>query len=259
MSGEKTELSVVVPVLNEEGNITPLLDELDAAMGSLEVSYEYVFLNDGSTDKTLERLRQAMQNRPWLRVLSHGTPCGKSEALRTAARAAGGRIIVTIDGDLQNDPADIPRLFNAFIAAEKRGETPGLLAGQREKRIDPFPRNLVSKIANRVRAAILNDGTRDTGCGFKLIRRDVFLMLPFFSGMHRFLPALVKREGYDILHEPVSHRARFSGEAKYNTWNRLWVGIGDMGAVWWMLRRYRAPREYVVHTRDGKDEPCSVL
>ncbi|MBI1260907.1 MAG: glycosyltransferase [Rhizobiales bacterium] len=254
------EVTVIIPVLDEEDNVGPLLDELVEAMKAVP-DHEILFINDGSKDATLARLRDAMGRIPQLRVVSHETACGKSEALRTAARLARGRVLVTIDGDLQNDPADIPRLVEAFQAAERNGMVPppGIVAGQRVTRIDPFPRSLVSKIANSVRGAILKDETKDTGCGFKVIRRDIFLALPFSSGLHRFLPALVKREGFSILLEPVSHRPRVAGVAKYNTWNRLWVGIGDMAAAWWMIKRYRAPESYVVVHEDGKDEKCSAL
>jgi len=260
MGASQLDVSVVVPVLNEEDNVLPLIDELVGALKAVP-NHEILLINDGSTDGTLARLRGAMARVPEMRVLCHERACGKSEALRTAARQARGRVIVTIDGDLQNDPADIPRLVEAFFAAERNGMNPppGIVAGQRVMRIDPFPRNLVSKIANGVRGAILKDGTRDTGCGFKVIRRDVFLALPFSSGVHRFLPAFVKREGFSILLEPVNHRPRIAGVAKYNTWNRLWVGIGDMAAAWWLIKRYKAPRRYVVVHTDGKDETCSAL
>ena len=259
MTGENFELSVVVPVLNEEGNIDPLLAELEAVRASLDVPCEYVFVNDGSTDATLDKLRGAMRAMPHLRVFSHAKPCGKSEALLTCVRKARGRLIVMIDGDLQNDPADIPRLYQVYVEAEKRGVNIGIVEGQRTKRKDPFPRNLVSRIANKVRGAILNDETKDAGCGFKLLGRELFLALPFFTGLHRFMPALVKREGFEIALAPVNHRPRVSGVAKYNTWNRLWVGIGDLAAVWWLLKRRHDPHGVTHNLPDGKDEPCSPL
>ena len=177
----------------------------------------------------------------------------------TAVRKARGRLIVMIDGDLQNDPADIPRLYQVYVDAEKSGRKIGIVEGQRVKRKDPFPRNLVSRIANNVRGAILNDTTRDAGCGFKVLSRDLFLALPFFTGLHRFMPALVKREGFEIVLAPVNHRPRISGVAKYNTWNRLWVGIGDLAAVWWLLKRRHDPHGVTHNLPDGKDEPCSPL
>ena len=250
--------SIVIPVLDEEGNIPPLLAEIEAAVGQGR-DYEILFIDDGSQDRTVAEIREAMQGMPQVRLLQHNRRAGKSEALRTGARGARGRLLVTIDGDLQNDPADIPKLLSVFEAAEKETgkATVGLLAGQRVKRQDPFPRGFVSRIANDVRAWLLNDDTRDTACGFKIIRRDVFFDLPFFSGLHRFFPALVAREGFRVLHEPVNHRPRASGVAKYNTWNRLWGGIGDLLAIYWFIKRFDKPDQVCEVTPDSEtsDKP----
>ena len=226
-------VSVVVPVKDEAGNIGPLLDEIAAALTG-RWPFEVVYVNDGSTDVTETEVRHFMGDRPWLRLITHASACGQSAALRSGARAARAPIIVTLDGDGQNDPAFIP----ALIRVLEQGSTRlGLIAGQRVGRRSSTFKRLQSRIANGARAAILRDGTRDTGCGLKAVRRDIFLALPYFDGLHRFLPALVKREGYDVGYVDVIDRPRRQGRSHYGLWNRLWIGLLDLVGVWWMIRR----------------------
>jgi dolichol-phosphate mannosyltransferase len=226
-------LSVVVPVKDEAGNIGPLLDEIAAALTG-RWRFEVVYVNDGSTDVTETELRHFMADRPWLRLITHASACGQSAALRSGVRAARAPIIVTLDGDGQNDPSFIP----ALVRILEQGSTRlGLIAGQRVGRRSTSFKRLQSRIANGVRAAILRDGTRDTGCGLKAVRRDVFLALPYFDGLHRFLPALVKREGYDVSYVDVIDRPRRHGRSHYGLWNRLWIGLLDLAGAWWLIRR----------------------
>jgi glycosyltransferase involved in cell wall biosynthesis len=228
-------LSIVVPVRNEAPNILPLLEEIEAACGKVG-SYEVVYVDDGSTDDTGAVLAEARRSRPWLRVLRHELSCGQSAAVRTGVRTATGKVVATLDGDGQNDPAFIPTLFAALEAA---GPEVGLAAGQRVARKDGAFKTMQSRIANGVRARILRDGTRDTGCGLKVFRRDAYLALPYFDALHRFMPALMKREGYAVVHVDVVDRPRHAGRSNYGMFDRLWVGILDLAGVWWLLRRRR--------------------
>ncbi|MBI5261723.1 MAG: glycosyltransferase family 2 protein [Bradyrhizobium sp.] len=232
-------VSIVVPVRNEAGNIVPLIEEIVAALeGRWE--YEIIYVNDGSTDTTGERLINAMEQRGNLRQLRHAKSTGQSAAVRSGVRAARGGIVATLDGDGQNNPAFLPDLISAI---EKGGEHVGLAAGQRVGRRDTGFKKFQSRVANRVRNAILHDGTRDTGCGLKAFRRDVFLMLPYFDGLHRFLPALVRREGYDVTYVDVIDRPRHSGVSNYGFFDRVWVGIMDLAGVWWLIRRKKPTPE----------------
>lgn len=226
-------VTVVVPVRNEAGNIAPLVAEIAAA---LEDGFEIVYVNDGSTDATEAELRGLMTSRPWLRQIKHATSCGQSAAVRTGVAHARAPVVVTLDGDGQNNPAFIPELLRAL---EMGGARVGLVAGQRVGRKDTGFKKLQSRIANGVRGAVLRDGTRDTGCGLKAFRRDLFLALPYFDGLHRFLPALVRREGYQIGYVDVVDRPRGAGVSNYGMWDRLWVGILDLAGVWWLIRRRR--------------------
>lgn len=227
-------VSVVVPVRNEAGNIAPLVAEIEAAMRGR--TFEIIYVNDGSRDGTEVELRQLMAQRPWLRQIRHAQPCGQSAAVRTGVAMARAPIVVTLDGDGQNNPAYLPELITALAAAAPHI---GLIAGQRIGRKATGFKRLQSVIANRARAAVLHDGTRDTGCGLKAIRRDVFLSLPYFDGMHRFLPALVRSRGFDIGYVDVIDRPRLHGTSNYGMWNRLWIGILDLAGVWWLMRRTR--------------------
>src|SRR5580698_9840449 len=196
-------ISVVVPVRNEAGNVAPLVAEIAAALQGH--AFEIVYVNDGSQDTTDDELRALMAQHPWLRQIRHAQSCGQSAAVRTGVAAARAPIVVTLDGDGQNDPAFIPALIAAFAAG---GARCGLIAGRRLGRKDTGFKKLQSRIANGVRSAVLKDGTRDTGCGLKAFRREVFLALPYFDGLHRFLPALIRREGYDIGYVDVVDRSR---------------------------------------------------
>jgi dolichol-phosphate mannosyltransferase len=230
------DFSVVVPVCNEEENVEPLAREIDAAMNTR--SYEMIFVDDGSTDKTAAILASLRTSLPALRVLRHSFRSGQSAAVASGVRAARAPWIATLDGDGQNDPADIPRLIASRDSPEGRGVQ--LFMGNRKaSRKDTAFRKLQSNIANSVRSGLLGDGTPDTGCGIKLFSRDVFMDLPRFDHMHRFLPALFQRQGARVISVPVSHRARLRGTSKYGMFNRLWVGIVDMCGVMWLRRRYK--------------------
>lgn len=233
--GPAPRISIVVPVRNEAGNVGPLIAEIEGACAALG-PHEIVYVDDGSTDATPAELRAARATRPHLRVLRHAASSGQSAAVRTGVRAARAPIVVTLDGDGQNDPAFIPDLVAALEAG---GPGIGLAAGQRVGRQDTGSKRLQSRIANGVRGAILHDGTRDTGCGLKAFRRDVYLALPYFDALHRFMPALVRREGFGIVHVEVRDRPRRAGVSNYGLFDRLWVGILDLAGVWWLIRRRR--------------------
>ena len=226
-------VSIVVPVRNEAENIAPVIGEIAAALDG-RWNYEIIYVDDGSTDATPERLASAMKSRPNLRQVRHAASTGQSAAVRSGVRAAHGAIVATLDGDGQNNPAFLPALISAI---EQGGERTGLAAGQRVGRKDTGFKKIQSRIANSVRNSILHDGTRDTGCGLKAFRREVFLALPYFDGLHRFLPALVRREGYDIVYVDVIDRPRHSGVSNYGFFDRLWIGIMDLAGVWWLIRR----------------------
>ncbi len=225
-------ISVVVPVRNEAGNIAPLVAEIAAALQGR--AFEIVCVNDGSRDATEQELRDAMRRQRWLRQIRHEISCGQSAAVRTGVAMARAPIVATIDGDGQNDPVFIPALIAALEAGAPRI---GLVAGQRTGRKASGFKKLQSRIANGVRGVVLKDGTRDTGCGLKAFRRDLFLSLPYFDGLHRFLPALVRREGFDIGYIDVVDRPRRHGASNYGFWDRLWIGILDLAGVWWLIRR----------------------
>lgn len=231
------QLSIVVPVRNEQDNVLPLIEEIHAAMANV-ADFELIYVDDGSTDATPARLAGAMQKYPRLRVLSHRESCGQSAALMSGFRAARGDWIATLDGDGQNDPADIPKLVAARDGATGNLQ---LVAGYRKKRQDSWLKRLSSRIANRVRAGLLGDATPDTGCGLKLIQRAAVLELPFFDHLHRFLPALVQRNGGRTISVEVNHRPRTRGVSNYGLFDRLWVGIVDLCGVMWLQRRARRP------------------
>jgi glycosyltransferase involved in cell wall biosynthesis len=233
MNATDPAVAVIVPVRNEAGNIAPLVAEIAAALDG-HWPFEVVYVNDGSTDATDAELKALMAQHPWLRRVRHKQSCGQSAAVRSGVAAARAPLIVTLDGDGQNDPRFIPDLLRAL---ETGGARVGLIAGQRVKRKASAFKKLQSRIANAVRGAVLRDGTRDTGCGLKAFRRDVFLSLPYFDGLHRFLPALVRREGYEIGYVDVIDRPRAHGLSNYGMWDRLWIGILDLAGVWWLIRR----------------------
>jgi dolichol-phosphate mannosyltransferase len=207
-----------------------------------------VYVDDGSSDETPAHLKAAMTQYPRLRVISHARSCGQSAALMTGVRAARGEWIATLDGDGQNDPADIPKLLAARDAAAGNVK---LIAGYRKKRQDSALKRVSSKIANGVRSSLLGDSTPDTGCGLKLVSRATWLELPFFDHMHRFLPALVQRAGGATLVVEVNHRPRTRGRSNYGTLDRLWVGIVDLFGVMWLKRRAARPEAREV-TREAK-------
>jgi len=228
-------LSVVVPVHNEEENIAPLIQEIEDALSDF-VAFEIVYVDDGSKDDTKKRLAEAKARHTKLRVITHAHSCGQSTAVRTGIQAARGDWVATLDGDGQNDPADIKKL----IAAIENGVD--LIGGnRRHSRRDTWIKRISSVIANTVRSKLLRDSTPDTGCGLKLIKREVFLDLPYFDHMHRFLPALVQRRGGRVVSVPVSHRDREHGQSKYGTIDRLLVGIVDLFGMLWLIKRSKRP------------------
>jgi dolichol-phosphate mannosyltransferase len=229
----ETNVSIVVPVRNEAENILPLIAEIADALGG-RWNYEIIYVNDGSTDATAERLLTAMKQHKNLRQLHHKVSSGQSAAVRSGVRAARGAIVATLDGDGQNNPTFLPALI---LAVENGRGRIGLAAGRRVGRKDTGFKKIQSRIANSVRSAILHDGTRDTGCGLKAFPREVFMALPYFDGLHRFLPALVRREGYDIAYVDVIDRPRHSGVSNYGFFDRLWIGLMDLAGVWWLIRR----------------------
>jgi dolichol-phosphate mannosyltransferase len=231
------ELSVVVPVCNEAENVEPLAREIDAALNAR--SYEMIFVDDGSTDDTVAILLKLKSALPALRVLRHSFRSGQSAAVASGVRVARAPWVATLDGDGQNDPADIPKLIAVRDSRDGRGVE--LFMGNRTaSRKDTAYRRLQSRIANGVRSGLLGDGTPDTGCGIKLFSRNVFMDLPRFDHMHRFLPALFQRHGARVVSVPVSHRQRLRGTSKYGMLNRLWVGIIDIVGVMWLRRRYKS-------------------
>lgn len=233
------KLSVVVPVHNENENLRPLIEEIETAVAQL-TDHEIIYVDDGSSDDTLARLQALKQEFPRLRVLRHQTCCGQSTALRTGIQAAKGPVIATLDGDGQNDPANIPAMLTAWQELKQQSDT-ALVAGYRRNRKDTGWRKFSSRFANRIRAGLLRDETPDTGCGLKLFDRDLFLAMPYFDHMHRFLPALAQRAGSRVISVEVNHRPRTRGQSKYGTWHRLWVGIWDLLGVMWLQRRAHVP------------------
>ncbi|MFZ1392019.1 MAG: glycosyltransferase family 2 protein [Dokdonella sp.] len=228
-----TQLSVVVPVFNERDNVVPLINEITAALRG-RLDFEIVYVDDASKDDTLAVLTSAKAGNPELRVVRHLSQSGQSTAIRNGVKAARGPWIATLDGDGQNDPADIPRLL-----AMRDGSPPAikLFAGWRVNRKDTGSKRLASRLANAIRSRLLRDETPDTGCGIKLFERESFLDLPYFDHMHRYLPALMQRAGWQVKSVPVNHRARGTGVSKYNNLNRALVGIADLRGVGWLIRR----------------------
>lgn len=238
--GLSPDVSVVVPVKNEADNIRPLIDEIVRALRGQE-RFEIIYVDDGSSDATPGLLKRLRAEVPELRAVRHARNCGQSAAIRTGVRAARGTLIVTLDGDGQNDPADIPALIARFRTDAARDSRLGMVAGQRLKRHDSVSKRLQSRIANAVRRALLKDRTQDTGCSLKAFPRELFLTLPFFDHMHRFLPALVLREGYQVSFVPVGHRPRRAGRSHYGLWGRLRDALLDLFGVFWLMRRARQP------------------
>ncbi len=230
------DISVVVPVHDEEGAAGPLAREIAAAFAGR--SFEMIFVDDASKDGTLAELRALRTELPALRVLSHGSNAGQSRAVRTGVLAARAPIVVTLDGDGQNPPADAPRLVDLLIASPPNV---ALVGGVRAKRQDSGAKRQASLWANRIRRRLLGDDADDTGCGLKAFRRDVFLRLPYFDHVHRYLPALMIREGYENRYLDVDHRHRETGRSKYTNWGRLVASLSDLLGVIWLKSRSRRP------------------
>lgn len=233
------ELSLVIPVRNEADNIAPLIAEIRAALDG-KLDYEVIYVDDGSDDATPQRLHDARHDFARLRVIRHQQSCGQSTSILSGVRAARSEWIATLDGDGQNDPADILKLHAALRAAVPPAHLQ-LIAGYRRKRRDTWLKRLSSRVANAVRGRMLRDYTPDTGCGLKLFARDTFLALPYFDHMHRFLPALFLRHGGSVTSVEVNHRPRTRGISNYGLFDRLWIGIVDMLGVMWLQRRAKRP------------------
>jgi dolichol-phosphate mannosyltransferase len=227
------DLAIVIPVLNEAENIVPLLQEIESALGGHN-GYDIIVVDDGSSDATPAVLDKCLERHPQLQVLRHAECRGQSAALLSGVRHARREWIATLDGDGQNDPADIPRLRDAIRHASR---PVSLVSGDRRQRRDSWLKRVSSRFANRMRGVVLGDGTPDTGCGLKLFPRSVFMALPHFDHMHRFLPALVQMQGGEVISVEVGHRARQHGRSKYGLHNRLWVGLVDLLGVLWLQRR----------------------
>ncbi|MFI3184793.1 MAG: glycosyltransferase family 2 protein [Methylococcaceae bacterium] len=234
------KISIVVPVHNEADNINSLIEEIVSAMSQAE-AYEIIYVDDGSNDDTAVVLKQTQQQVKALRVIRHQQSCGQSAAIHTGIKAASFPYIATLDGDGQNDPADIPKLYQVLIQQRNITGNLWMVAGWRNKRHDSAWRLFSSKVANAVRSRLLGDNTPDTGCGLKVFLKDEFLSLPYFDHMHRFLPALILRAGGQVISEPVSHRVREHGYSKYGTLDRLSVGIVDILGVIWLQKRAKLP------------------
>lgn len=257
-------LSVVIPMFNEAENAALLLDEIAAALnGTLD--YEVVVVNDGSTDTTEQVLLGIQAGMPQLRIITHGVNSGQSASIVTGVRAARAPWIATMDGDSQNDPADIPALFKHTSGISPASSEPLLIAGNRRKRNDNWIRKLSSRVANWTRQALLHDGCPDTGCGLKIFSRDAFMQLPPFDHMHRFLPALFRIAHGQIINVPVNHRPRSFGQSKYGVWDRLWVGIKDIFGVRWLEQRSGIlaadchPQEVFASSRETRHEEISRI
>ena len=235
--GAAPTISVVVPVKDEAGNVGPLAREIAAALTG--EPHEILFVDDGSSDGTAQALAALKTGLPQLRVLRHGRNLGQSRGIRTGVQAARGEIIVTLDGDGQNDPADIPTLLTRLRTEPQLA----MVSGVRVKRQDSASRRLASRLGNGFRSALLGDGATDTGCGLKAFRRQAFLDLPYFDHLHRFLIAMIQREGGKVAYVAVNHRPRLTGASKYTNFGRLLVSVQDLLGVRWLQRRHRGPAD----------------
>lgn len=237
----KPKLAIVLPAYNESGNLRPLVTEIDAALA--DVPHEILVTDDGSTDDTRARLIAMKDDFPQLRILAHRQNAGQSRSIRTGIMAARAPVIATLDSDGQNVPADIPALY-AQLIREDAPDTLAMVGGRRAKRKDTVAKRLGSRIGNGVRKRLLNDEADDTGCGLKVFRRQAFLELPYFDHIHRYLPALMLREGYSCEYRDVAHRERGEGESKYTNFGRLKVSIADLRGVRWLNKRARSSGGY---------------
>lgn len=234
------ELAVVVPVKNEADNILPLVTEIHAALDGV-VEFEIIYVDDGSTDATGQKLLEAKGRFPQLRFIRHRASCGQSQAIATAVKHARAPLIAMLDGDGQNDPADLPSMLARWRAEPEASREKLLIAGWRANRKDTSSRRWASKAANAIRAWALRDNTPDTGCGSKLFSRALFLDLPRFDHMHRYLPALTIRAGGTVESVVVNHRPRGAGASNYSNLRRALVGVPDLLGVMWLMRRSRNP------------------
>jgi dolichol-phosphate mannosyltransferase len=231
-------VSVVLPARNEAAAIGQLLQDIATALAQLP--HEIVVVDDGSTDGTGQAVLSCVANLPGLRLLQHAASCGQSAALRSGILAARGRVIATLDADGQNPAADLPRMLAPLLGPDAAPDL-GLVQGQRRRRQDRWARRVGSRIANGIRNLLLHDGVRDSGCGMKAFPRDVYLTLPFFDHIHRFMPAIVQREGFRVLVVEVDHAERNAGQSNYNNLQRALVGIVDLLGAAWLIRRRRLP------------------
>ncbi|MBR7158829.1 MAG: glycosyltransferase family 2 protein [Alphaproteobacteria bacterium] len=234
MSKENPALSIVIPAKNEEANILPLVTEIHQALED-KIDFEIIYVNDGSTDKTRDKLIEAREKFPRLRFVSHKKSCGQSRAIVTGVSIAAAPFVATLDGDGQNDPADLFVLFQTL--QEQADKEKVLMAGWRTKRQDVLSKRLTSKFGNAIRKSLLQDDTPDTGCGTKIFPKAAFMEMPHFDHMHRYLPALMKRQGGRTISVPVNHRPRERGVSNYGFWDRLWVGLSDIFGVMWLMHR----------------------
>ncbi len=232
------EFSVCVPMHNEEGNAEGLISEIAAALTGR--AFEMVIVDDASTDNTRAVLVGLKEKYPQLRVLSHRKNAGQSRALRSAIRAARGPVVGTLDGDGQNDPADLPDLYRSLTRADVP-ENLQMVMGRRASRKDSAWKKFGSRFANGIRRRLLRDDCDDSGCGIKVMKRDAFLSLPYFDHMHRYMPALMGAEGYGVEFMDVNHRERGAGQSKYTNFGRLWAALSDLRGVTWLIRRRRNP------------------
>jgi len=228
---QTVEVSVVIPAYNEEQNVTVLLKRLTEAFEPFERSFEVIIVDDGSTDKTLELLREHKQSKPWLRVITLDRNRGQTCAMDAGFKAARGAIIATLDADLQNDPMEILRLIEMLNDCDA-------VVGWRLKRQDPWMRRVSTRIANTVRNKLSGESIHDSACSLKVYKRLCLEGLTLYKGMHRFMPTLVKMRGFKVMEVPVSHHRRYAGKAKYGVWNRMFRAFVDLLAVRWMKKRH---------------------
>jgi glycosyltransferase involved in cell wall biosynthesis len=246
-SATPPDISIIIPAKDEAENLPILIDEIAQALTGRQ--FEVIVIDDGSSDGTGDAMKALSQSMPWLRCIRHEQACGQSAAVRTGMLNAHGRLIGTIDGDGENDPAYLPQLIDALVEA---GPQTGMAAGQRLKRKASTFKRIASKIANKVRGGLLKDGTRDSGCGLKIVRNEVFVLLPYFDSWHRFMAALVIREGFAIVHVDVVDRHRRHGQSKYGIWDRFWIGLLDLVGVWWLRRRRKQSPQVTEVTGGGR-------
>ena len=238
ISSDSPQISVILACYNEVENLQPMLDELNAVLDPLAKSYEVIYVDDGSTDGTGAKMKQLATEHPRVRALFHSRNFGQSAALCSAFAVARGDYVVVLDSDLQNDPADIPRML-ALLESEKADAVCGI----RKKRMDKWTKRVSSRIANRVRDWVLKDGIHDAGCAYRVIRREALQQLPAFKALHRFLPSILQWHGYKVVETPVNHRPRTLGVSKYGVGNRAFVGIADLvGMSWYRARHFRPNR-----------------